>query len=113
VTSTGRAETPSCVLIASRCSSARKSRAQISTSRSFIALLSLSMRPRRNHDSEPTQSEGPPGSKEAKLDALRNAYPEELEIEGDKLRGDAHGKGASPKETEQAANKHPPPPQHG
>jgi hypothetical protein len=65
------------------------------------------MRPKSNHDPES------PGSKEAKLDALRNAYPEELEVQGDQLRGDAHLKGASPEETEQAANKHPPPPRHG
>jgi hypothetical protein len=74
------------------------------------------VRPKRNHDSEPTQptqSEAPPGSKEAKLDSLRNAYPEKLDVQGDKLRGDAHEKGASPEETERAANTQPPPPRHG
>jgi hypothetical protein len=61
------------------------------------------MRPKSNHDPEP------PGSKDAKLDALRNAHPEELEVLGDKLRGEARRKGASAEETEQAANKPPPP----
>jgi hypothetical protein len=54
-----------------------------------------------------------PDSKEAKLDALRNAYPEELEVQGDDLRGDARQAGASPKETDKAANTPPSPPQGG
>jgi hypothetical protein len=54
-----------------------------------------------------------PGSKAAKLDALRNAYPEELEVQGDELRGDARRAGASPKETDKAANTPPSPPQGG
>jgi hypothetical protein len=54
-----------------------------------------------------------PGSKKAKIDALHNAYPEELEVQGDKLRGDARRKGASPEEAERAARKNPPTPQHG
>jgi hypothetical protein len=53
------------------------------------------------------------GSKEAKLEALREAYPEELEVQGDKLRGDARRKGASPEEAERAANRNPPTPPHG
>jgi hypothetical protein len=53
------------------------------------------------------------GAKEAKLDALREAYPEELEVQGDKLRGDARREGASPEEAERAANRKPAPPRHG
>jgi hypothetical protein len=58
-------------------------------------------------------AKSPPGSKEAKLDALRNAYPEELEVQGDELRGDARQAGASPKETDKAANTPPSPPRGG
>src|ERR1700680_2829594 len=56
-------------------------------------------------------AKSPPDSKEAKLGALRNAYPEELEVQGDELRGDARQAGASPKETDKAANTPPSPPQ--
>jgi hypothetical protein len=58
-------------------------------------------------------AKSPHHSKEAKLDALRNAYPEELEVQGDELRGDARQAGASPKETDKAANTPPSPPQGG
>jgi hypothetical protein len=58
-------------------------------------------------------AKSPPPSKEAKLDALRNAYPEELEVQGDELRGDARQAGASPKETDKAANTPPSSPPGG
>jgi hypothetical protein len=58
-------------------------------------------------------AKSPTGSKEATLDALRDAYPEELEVQGDALRGDARQAGASPKETDKAANKPPSPPPGG
>ena len=67
-------------------------------------------------DGKNDQKKGEPveaGSKRGKLDALRNAYPEELEVQGDKLRDDARRKGASPEEAERAARKNPPTPQHG
>jgi hypothetical protein len=58
-------------------------------------------------------AKSPRGAKEAKLDALRDAYPEELEVQGDELRSDARQAGASPKETDKAANTPPLPPPGG
>ena len=45
--------------------------------------------------------------KERALDALRQAYPEDLALHGDKLRGDARRAGASWEEIEAAENTHP------
>ena len=45
--------------------------------------------------------------KERALNALRQAYPEELALHGDRLRGDARKAGASWEEIEEAENAHP------
>jgi hypothetical protein len=53
-----------------------------------------------NPDAEPT-------AKERALEALRQAYPEDLKLVGDKLRGDARRAEASWEEIEEAENTHP------
>jgi hypothetical protein len=49
----------------------------------------------------------PTTDKDRALEALRQAYPEDLALKGDRLRSDARWAGASLAEIEEAENTHP------